>query len=304
MRKKIRLTGKVQIYITLFSALIFSLALLRYISVYISSYQILETIRYSCINLMETLLSFDLFSICIILLALFVLLRALLAASIVLGRVLKTVIYVRGLEVINVGERFTAVRSNEPLAFVAGIINPTVYISQSVVDDMTPCELEAVLIHEEAHIQGNALLWDLASHFFEITFMIRGLRGTVEMLNEFDADNTVIEKHGSAVNLARALLIFSRPSSGKKFLTVSFGGAYSSRVENITSGDIRGMLTRVFVNGLLLILLSFSLSIATLSHSEPTLAFNLETGERIYSCLQPEVVNQTYRDLLYSPDLR
>lgn len=41
----------------------------------------------------------------------------------------------------------------EPLAFTSGLTNPNIYISQGLIDALTAKELEAVLLHEYAHVR-------------------------------------------------------------------------------------------------------------------------------------------------------
>lgn len=105
--------------------------------------------------------------------------------------------------------RLTVFDSRLPLAFTAGLVRPRVHISSAAVHALEPDELEAVLLHERAHLVARdplrvAVARLLAGALFFVP-LAGGLCRRFELAKELDADREVIATQRQVASLAGAL---------------------------------------------------------------------------------------------------
>lgn len=105
--------------------------------------------------------------------------------------------------------RLTVFSSPGALAFTAGLLRPRVYLSSAAVEALASDELEAVLLHERAHMLARdplrvAVARLLTSALFFIP-LADALRGQFELAKELDADREVLAVQRQVAPLAGAL---------------------------------------------------------------------------------------------------
>lgn len=105
--------------------------------------------------------------------------------------------------------RLTVFASPLALAFTVGLARPRVYLSTAAVESLAPDELEAVLLHERAHLLARdplrvAVARLLASALFFVP-LAEDLRRRFELAKELDADREVLAAQGQVTSLAGAL---------------------------------------------------------------------------------------------------
>ena len=96
-----------------------------------------------------------------------------------------------------------------PFAYCRGFIKPTIWISTGTLRRLRPRELEAVLVHEDAHRRERDPLRIvvsrvLAAFFFPLP-LIRLLALRFEVAKELVADEAAIRAQGTTAHLASAL---------------------------------------------------------------------------------------------------
>lgn len=105
------------------------------------------------------------------------------------------------------------VASAEPLAFCAGSLRPSIYVSEGALDRLTDGELRAVIAHERHHLRTRDPLRRLiARSFADSLFFIPVLRRISDRyhaLGEVAADEAAVSTIGERRPLASALLKFS-----------------------------------------------------------------------------------------------
>ncbi|WP_218082806.1 M56 family metallopeptidase [Anthocerotibacter panamensis] len=105
--------------------------------------------------------------------------------------------------------------AERPLAFVLGIGEAEVCLSQGLLDTLDPVELEQVIAHELAHIQRRDNLIALVSTFFlgVTAFLPSSWWAFSHLLRERElaADELAVSVTGKPVALARALLKVAVP---------------------------------------------------------------------------------------------
>ncbi len=112
-------------------------------------------------------------------------------------------------------DRIECVRGGSPVAFCAGIVRPTVFISEGAVAGLSDSELLAVLHHEADHARRHEPMWRAArtSAAEVLTFLpiVSWWSERKMALSELNADAAAERKVGRSA-LAGALLVMTAPA--------------------------------------------------------------------------------------------
>lgn len=124
--------------------------------------------------------------------------------------------------------------SGHPAAFCAAALRPAIHVTEGLVERLRPCELDAVLIHEQHHLRRREplrrLIWNaLGAVLFYVPLVPWWARHRAE-LAELAADRTAITQRGSAA-LAGAVWVVG--SGGAPRGAVAFGDATEARVSQL-----------------------------------------------------------------------
>lgn len=93
-------------------------------------------------------------------------------------------------------------QSDKPLAFCFGTLQPNIYLSTALLAELTPYELEAVLIHEKYHLNHHDTMYSLLATMFTYSFsffpLVHDFIHRYRIAREIYADADVIthSKHG------------------------------------------------------------------------------------------------------------
>ena len=100
------------------------------------------------------------------------------------------------------------IRSNDPIIFCHGIINPKICISSKIVDILSFSELRAVLLHETQHIISREPARLLAIKFINTFRFIPGIKNLTKKylsFSELAADELATNNFTEKIDLARAM---------------------------------------------------------------------------------------------------
>jgi Zn-dependent protease with chaperone function len=105
----------------------------------------------------------------------------------------------------------------QPMAFVVGTIQPTIYLSTWMIEQLTPAELEAVLAHELAHIaRADNLIALISTALLGATAFVPtswwALRALMKE-RELATDALAVSVTGKPITLARGLLKATVPEA-------------------------------------------------------------------------------------------
>ena len=125
--------------------------------------------------------------------------------------------------------------------FVAGWRRPVVVLPTGLQQILTPGELEAVLLHELAHVRRrdvpSNLVLRVLSAFAWHQLPLWKLMGDLEREREHCCDELAVSAMGRALPLARALLTLEERRSGQPRLAMAgTGGDFAARVRRIVAG--------------------------------------------------------------------
>lgn len=150
-------------------------------------------------------------------------------------------------ERVGIPGRITVFESAAALAFTAGLVRPCVYVSTAAVAGLGTDELEAVLLHERAHLRR----WDpfrialarlIASGLFFVP-LAEELRRRFETAKELDADREVLATQHSVAPLAGAL---ARLGAGRTLpaqqLAVGAWSCAAARIDQLEGVELQALL--------------------------------------------------------------
>lgn len=107
------------------------------------------------------------------------------------------------------------VRSNKKFAFCLGIKNPKIYLSTGLISKLSSKETEAVLLHEQYHLESwDNLIQVIASAtyvLFPLFPLLKDLIEKYKIEREIKADGFAVEKIGDSeplINALRKFLLF------------------------------------------------------------------------------------------------
>lgn len=124
-------------------------------------------------------------------------------------------------------------------AYTLGLIHAKMVISQSLIDKLSPKQLEAVVLHEFYHLKAHHGLWLLVSRLISSLLffipLIDNLAGQFKTECELAADDFVVQKQKSRRHLCSSLL-FSLQSTNN-LLPNFAASAIEMRVESLTGSQ-------------------------------------------------------------------
>ena len=104
------------------------------------------------------------------------------------------------------------------MAFCLGVFYPKIYLSNSLVKNMTSSEIKAIILHEKQHLLGKdnllLLFLNLVKTAFFVFPIVADFVNSLEIQKEISADQTVVKETGERINIISALrkVIESKPS--------------------------------------------------------------------------------------------
>lgn len=119
-----------------------------------------------------------------------------------------------------------------------GFLKPVILLPVAAINHLSPQQLEAIILHELAHIKNKDYLVNLVSRFIQ-TFMyfnpfVKSLARLQELEREKAADHWVMQFEYNAVDYSNALLAFAKTNLANSELTVKAGSAKGKMYQRIS----------------------------------------------------------------------
>ncbi|MGH2374535.1 MAG: M56 family metallopeptidase [bacterium] len=138
-------------------------------------------------------------------------------------------------------QRVKVIHDVRPRALTVGMITPRIIMSTGLIDTLEDDELEAVLLHEQSHLQNGdplhlLLARALAAAFFYVP-LVRALAQRYQAAIELAADEYVIATQGGALSLSSAIVKLLRARSSTT-LAIPFTGAADLRISYLLEQDV------------------------------------------------------------------
>lgn len=148
-------------------------------------------------------------------------------------------------QAVGLAGRLDLIETPSPLAFVHGLLQPRVWVSTGLVDQLAPAELDAVLRHEWVHLARRDPLRTLLGQGLATTLcwlpLARDLAAHVPVACEVEADAAVTrQRPDGRIALARALgkLLTATTAVGPRF-AISGLTATERRIDALLEGKTR-----------------------------------------------------------------
>lgn len=121
--------------------------------------------------------------------------------------------------------------------FTFGWVKPVIFIPLAAINQLTPQQVEAILIHELAHIKRNDYLWNIVQKVMEIFLFFNPvawvLGREIRKEREYCCDDMVVGSSQSAVSYAQALFLLERDRTSSLFLHATGGKTSRSLLDRI-----------------------------------------------------------------------
>lgn len=135
--------------------------------------------------------------------------------------------------------RMRILDSLEPTAYTSGYVWPTITLSTGLLTRLSTSELEALLLHEAAHVRRRdplrMLIVTCIASAFVIAPLVRQAAKSFRIAREIDADSWVVQRMGSRSALASALLAASPIAPGGT--AAGFSDELAARVASLEGRD-------------------------------------------------------------------
>lgn len=132
-------------------------------------------------------------------------------------------------------KRLRLLERAEPTAYTSGYVWPAVTLSTGLLTLLDDFELEALLLHEAAHIRRRdplrMLIVTCIASAFVVAPLVRQAAKSFRTAREIDADSWVVRRMGSPSALASALLVASPKVAGGT--TAGFSDELAARVASL-----------------------------------------------------------------------
>lgn len=202
---------------------------------------------------------------------------------------------------LGIAERLTLFASPIALAFTAGLAHPRIYISTATLDALSADELEAVLLHERAHLLRRdplriAIARSISSALFFVP-LAEALQRRFDVAKELDADRAVLAAQRGVAPLAGALeRLGSAPELRAQQLAIGAWSCATARIDQLEGAEVSALLPSLpsrtsWLSALALaLLLALALGQATRANIVPAAAWELSGGPttaKIHVCPVP-----------------
>lgn len=190
---------------------------------------------------------------------------------------------------LGIAERLTLFGSPVALAFTAGLAQPRIYVSTATLDALSAEELEAVLLHERAHLlRRDPLRIAVARLISSALFFIplaEALWRRFDVAKELDADRAVLAAQRGIAPLAGALERLScAPELRARQLAIGAWSCATARIDQLEGAEVGALLPSLpsrtsWLSALALaLLLALALGQATRANIVPAAAWELSGG--------------------------
>ena len=127
--------------------------------------------------------------------------------------------------------------TDEPQAFVIGILKPEIYLSKGLIENSSCNALKAAIAHEKAHLRQNAprrRLIALITFLFHLPQVAEILSRRLTLAQELSADEEAAQAIGDRTALAEIIVNFARRRKTDFVSAFEFGGSdVEARVLNL-----------------------------------------------------------------------
>jgi beta-lactamase regulating signal transducer with metallopeptidase domain len=178
--------------------------------------------------------------------------------------------------------------------FIAGVLRPTIYLPQELLQRIDDSDLRSIISHELAHLKSNDLVW---LHFYQLAAILcwfhpcawwlkRNHAQTCEEIADLRASASLDQSSDYRGMLARVALLVHRPNPA--FQTALLMADRSARIKqrldllklNVTSLSPREQLKAWLLGTTALVLLAFIFQ-ARLGYADPEIPEPTETEETV-----------------------
>lgn len=143
--------------------------------------------------------------------------------------------------------RVVVLKDDRPVAYTYGLSRPKICLSSRMIDLLDDNELEAVILHEAAHVYKRDNIWVLLITFIKDSLTFIPLSKLIYRLfrreKEYEADDFAVMRNADSLGLASAIIKISKFTNNTRVpygaLAFSENKLIEDRVKRLLSGSHR-----------------------------------------------------------------
>ncbi|MET0244432.1 MAG: M56 family metallopeptidase, partial [Flavitalea sp.] len=169
---------------------------------------------------------------------------------------------------------------------VIGFLKPVILLPAGMITGMSAGQLEAIVLHELAHVIRKDYLVNILQRITESMFFFNpGIRWVSTLLREEReqcCDEFAITHGGGKVHFAESLLVFAEQMSKTDQLAVAFGGSKSQltqRISRLVTNRNRKLGTTEKIGSILALVLCFVMLVFTIADKSRFVAAGNNKGQ-------------------------
>lgn len=204
----------------------------------------------------------------------------------------------------------TLVRSNKQFAFCLGVRNPKIYFSTGLASHLTIKELEAVIRHEQYHLENHdnfiMIIASVAHSLFPFFPLISDLIKKYRIEREIEADKFAVSKIGDQYPLISALkkLLAFPTVETAAIAAIADHDTLEPRIHSLVNKSYlqrqfrsRHLLITLFSSLVLVAIIVMPVHAKELHHEEHDVIMLCTDGQCMNSCTSEENLNKLYSEI-------
>jgi beta-lactamase regulating signal transducer with metallopeptidase domain len=215
---------------------------------------------------------------------------------------------------LNLEEKTIVIKANEKFAYCLGIKSPKIYISTGIISRLSKKELEAVLRHEQYHLENydtfTMIIASVVHSLFPFFPILEDLIKKYRIEREIKADKFAIQHLGESSTLISALKkVLSFPTTGNALITaMADQDTLEPRIFSLIKKDVkypfqlRNLFITIFSS---LVIFGFTVSpvqAQEIHHDEHDLLLICTNISCMNSCINNDNLDKFYSEILKNND--
>jgi Zn-dependent protease with chaperone function len=202
------------------------------------------------------------------------------------------------------------VKSNKPFAFCLGIRTPKIYFSTGLLSTLSVQEVEAVLRHEQYHLENHdtftMIVASVVNSLFPYFPLIGDFINRYRIEREIEADKFAVHQIGNQIPLISALKkLLAFPTTGSiAIAAIADQDTFESRICSLINKPliqrrfrIRNLLITLFSSLILTSFIIMPVYAKEIHHEEHDVMMLCTEGECMNSCTSKENLTKLYSEM-------
>ncbi len=212
---------------------------------------------------------------------------------------------------LNLEEKTIVIKTNQKFAYCLGIKNPKIYISTGIISRLSKKELEAVLRHEQYHLENHdtftMIIASVVHSLFPFFPILDDLIKKYRIEREIKADKFAVQHLGESSTLISALKkVLSFPTTGNALMTaIADQDTLEPRIFSLIKRNyvkypfqLRNLFITIFSSLVIFVFTVSPVQAQEIHHDEHDLLLICTNTSCMNSCINNDNLDKFYSEIL------